>query len=411
MKKKLLFIALIVLPFFFSTAYTYPHDDNNDFVYLFNLGDNYPVYSSQHTSSIVQGDFSKIMVASIVLDNCDLDEEVVISSKVETIEDSSQIFQNNQYSVGDLLYLMILNNSDKAALSLAEHVGQSEESFVEMMNKKARSLGLSDTHFGKVYGDSPQNTTTLADLKTLYTALIQDIRFYHLVSATNYVITGNENHGSHQLINQNKLHAPSQQQLEYLDENLNPIQRPYTLEASRGGLQGQQGSNFFSLTHFFMNEKEYLLIVANEPEEQLLYERNYRYIDRLIKGDAIKTLNSKDEFQANYVVENSLVNEVAGLYKDSVHVLCNFGDSIQKKQINVQNLQAPLKKGDRVGSIEYSINGRYYTTVDILAATDIKSLPPSTFMYRIFNLPNMLMLIAVAIIYRVLFKKKDNNKP
>ncbi len=95
-------------------------------------------------------------------------------------------------TVDDLLHGLIIQSGNDAALVLAEAVGGSEASFVEMMNREAKRMGMNSTSFRNPSGvTEPQHYTTAADLAILVTRLITDFpQFYPLYSQKDFTYNG-----------------------------------------------------------------------------------------------------------------------------------------------------------------------------------------------------------------------------
>lgn len=94
--------------------------------------------------------------------------------------------------VDDLLHGLIIQSGNDAAIVLAEAVGGSEASFVEMMNREAKRMGMNATSFRNPSGvTDPQHYTTAADLAILVTNLITDFpQFYPLYSQKDFTYNG-----------------------------------------------------------------------------------------------------------------------------------------------------------------------------------------------------------------------------
>ena len=95
---------------------------------------------------------TKLLTALVVVENASMDEQVTFShDAVYNVESGSgnklQLEEGDVLSVKDCLYVMLLQSSNQAANALAEHVGGSRETFADMMNEKAASLGCRESHF------------------------------------------------------------------------------------------------------------------------------------------------------------------------------------------------------------------------------------------------------------------------
>lgn len=125
----------------------------------------------------------KIMDLMIILDRVragtvKLDEPVQVTAEVAKIG-GSQVWLDprEKFSVENLLYALMVQSANDAAVALAVHVAGSKEAFVELMNAKARALGMKNTTFHSVHGLPPSagqnvDVTTPRDLATLGRALV-----------------------------------------------------------------------------------------------------------------------------------------------------------------------------------------------------------------------------------------------
>ncbi|MBZ4681924.1 D-alanyl-D-alanine carboxypeptidase family protein [Thermodesulfobacterium sp.] len=116
----------------------------------------------------------KLVTAMVVLDKLSLNKKVTISkTAAETPSVAPLLKEGEVYTVKDLLYLMLMKSSNQAAVALAEEVAGSEENFTFYMNRKAKELGLKNSHFTSASGlPAPGQYTTAYELSLiLYHAL------------------------------------------------------------------------------------------------------------------------------------------------------------------------------------------------------------------------------------------------
>lgn len=109
---------------------------------------------------------TKVMTAIIVLENCDLDEEVVFSEKalnnLEPGAVTARTSVGDVLTVRDCMYALLYRSANEVANALAEHVAGSIPAFVDMMNEKARELGCTNTHFANPSGLNDEDHYTTA---------------------------------------------------------------------------------------------------------------------------------------------------------------------------------------------------------------------------------------------------------
>ena len=153
-----------------------------------------------HSRSLIAST-TKIMTALIVCEQCNVLDRVRISKESVGIEGSSMYLREGEIlTVQELLYGLMLHSGNDAAVALAIYCGGTVEGFAELMNDKARSLGLTGTHFENPHGlDSPGHYSTATDLAILAAYAMNNPIFAKTVSAKNVSI------GERNLRNHNKL--------------------------------------------------------------------------------------------------------------------------------------------------------------------------------------------------------------
>ena len=113
---------------------------------------------------------TKLMTAIVVIDNYKLSDIIVVDNIADSQPPMKQdVKVNDLMPVENFLDIMLVGSSNKAAYALAEGPLQSmgEEKFVQLMNKKAKDIGLSRTYFADTTGVSPENVSTAGDLAKL----------------------------------------------------------------------------------------------------------------------------------------------------------------------------------------------------------------------------------------------------
>lgn len=135
---------------------------------------------------------TKIMTAIIALENCSLDEDVLISGRAAHMGGSTMgIKEGSTIKLKDLLYGMLLCSGNDAAVAIAEHVGGSVEGFAELMNKKAIEIGAYSTSFSNPHGlDAENHYTTAYDLAKITRYALKNDVFNEIVRTKEYYYNG-----------------------------------------------------------------------------------------------------------------------------------------------------------------------------------------------------------------------------
>ncbi|MEZ4767178.1 MAG: D-alanyl-D-alanine carboxypeptidase family protein [Caldilineales bacterium] len=143
---------------------------------------------------------TKIMTALLVLERADLGDLVTISPSALVGGATMGLEAGETLTVEDLLWGLLVNSGNDAAMALAEHVGGSEQAFVDLMNQRAAELGLTSTHFVNPHGlDAPGHASSAADLWHLAELAMTYPTFRTMVATRSHEAAG------HQLFTTNEL--------------------------------------------------------------------------------------------------------------------------------------------------------------------------------------------------------------
>lgn len=134
---------------------------------------------------------TKILTALVIIKHCDLDDTVTFThSAVNTLEPGSSILGarvDDQMSVRDCLYALLLQSANEVANALAEHCSGSIEAFAELMNQEAKALGCTDSNFANSSGLNNENHyTSTHDMALISKAAFADPTFVEIDSTLYY---------------------------------------------------------------------------------------------------------------------------------------------------------------------------------------------------------------------------------
>lgn len=154
------------------------------------------LYGKKENEKCKMASTTKIMSALVVLENQEnLEEKVTISGKAAGTGGSRLgLRKNDEISVRDLLYGLLLCSGNDAAVALAEHVSGSVEEFANRMNEKAENLNLKTTHFVTPHGlDEEEHYTTAYELALISDYALGIEEFEKIVKTQNYTVCINGN--------------------------------------------------------------------------------------------------------------------------------------------------------------------------------------------------------------------------
>lgn len=175
--------------------------------FLIDMTSHRVLYTKNADVRLPMASTTKITTAAVVLAHARLTDMVTVSQKAATIGESTMsLVKGERLSVEDLLYGLLLNSGNDAAIALAEHVGGSESRFVGMMNELARALDMRHTHYATPHGlDAPHHYTSARDLATIALYAMRDPTFRRIVATTDYHIPATKHNHEHWLGNINRV--------------------------------------------------------------------------------------------------------------------------------------------------------------------------------------------------------------
>ena len=135
---------------------------------------------------------TKMMTLLLALERGNLDSVVTVSSRAAACEESSLgLRPGDQITLRELLYGMIIVSGNDAAEAVAEHIAGSVPAFVRLMNARAETMGLKNTHFSNPHGlpDPVNHYSTAYDLAQIAATGMQNPMFARMVSTADYTVS------------------------------------------------------------------------------------------------------------------------------------------------------------------------------------------------------------------------------
>ncbi len=150
---------------------------------------------------------TKMMTALVVRDQLDLDDEVTVSPGAAAVgEQTVGLVAGEKLSVEDLLWSVLVLSANDASTALAESTAGSVESFVNLMNKKAESVGAVESHFVNPHGlDQSGHYSTAYDLALMGRELLEDPVLARMVAARSHNIPGPPGQPERTLVSHNEI--------------------------------------------------------------------------------------------------------------------------------------------------------------------------------------------------------------
>lgn len=309
---------------------------------------------------------TKIMTAIVTLENCDLTQTVTISPKSAGTGGSRLgLKTDDKITMNDLLYGLMLESGNDAAVAIAENVGGSVEGFAELMNEKARELKLENTHYVTPHGlDDPEHYTTAVELAKLTDYALENRTFAKIVNTKNYTITIN---GYPKAIsNTNEL-------LGYL-EGVNGVKTGFTNNAGRCLVTSINRNGFEIITVILQADTKKIRTADSIKLIEYVY-KNYEPVNiKEIVDEQFKKWCSisTSRIQINKCKNNNLELYIDSLDNDVIPIRKTDKDKIQIEVNNLFYFEAPLQQNTIIGTIKVNLEER---TLDVIEIRNKNTIP------------------------------------
>ena len=333
------------------------------------------LYSKNADQKRYPASTTKIMTALLTLENVSNLDETVTSEAVDfenITADSSNagILLGEQVTVRDLLYALMLPSANEAAYMLARHVGGSWEQFVDMMNDRAAELGCTGTHFCNPCGlHEEDHYTTAHDLYLIAKEAMKDVTFRDIVSTVQHRMAKTNLHEERIIYTTNQLIFSSFQPWSYA--NCLGIKTGHTSQAGNcfvGYAEYGDAKLFSVVLGCSDSSKEYPSVAASFTDTKKLCQwgfENFTSKTLARQGEEVTYTKVKLSTDTNQLLLTAKADVVALLPKDLDVKALELVEDIPEE------VKAPVKAGDPIGTATYRYNGTDYGTVELVALNDI----------------------------------------
>jgi D-alanyl-D-alanine carboxypeptidase (penicillin-binding protein 5/6) len=281
-----------------------------------------------------------------------LDDLATISKKAWSTSGSRMFVEvNDRVKIEDLLKGVIIQSGNDASVALAEHVAGSEEVFAAMMNQQAERLGMKNTQFKNSDGLPVEgHYTTARDLALLTMALIKEFPdFYPWFSQQEFVYNKIVQHNRNQLLGR--------------DPSVDGVKTGHTDEAGYC-LVASALRNDMRLISVVMGAKS---TNARAVQNQNLLNYGFRFYE------AHKLYDGKKSLSDARVWKGDIKELPLGLAEDLYATIPRGHYDDLKAVIHVdKNITAPVKEGDKLGSVEVSFKGEPIIKKDLVALKTVE---------------------------------------
>lgn len=311
------------------------------------------VFSKNLNEQHAMASTTKIMTAVIALERSSPEDVITVSGNAANQEGSAAyISEGDRIYMKDMLYGLMLNSGNDAAVAIAEHIAGSSEAFAELMNEKALELGLRDTRFVNPNGlDAPGHFTSAHDLAVMARYAMSIPEFREIAASKTYQAKPLNSDQVLYFSNHNKMLG--------LYEGATGVKTGFTKATGRCLVSSakRDGMEFIAVTLGDGND-------WNDHKEMLDYAFSQHYPKKAVeKGMNIK-IAEIDGQKYNMIAAEDFIIPFKEHDKVSAEIISHIAD----------NLSSPINAGEKVGYLEIRCNGLTVGNVDIISRSEIRNV-------------------------------------
>lgn len=279
---------------------------------------------------------TKIMTALLALEKGNPDDIVTVSNNAAYQEGSSLYLKpGEKIKLIDLVYGLMLNSGNDAAVAIAEHISGNVTDFAKLMTDRAHEIGAYNTSFKNPNGlDAEGHYTTAADLALITKVAYENTNFEKIVSTKS---AKSSSETVHYMTNHNKMLSRY--------EGSNGVKTGFTKKSGRSLVSGAKRDGW-----------QVIAVTINAPDDWNDHTKMLDYaFDNFKNSEVVK----KGDFLGSANVNGGTYEKVDLIYKDSLFLRLS-DQELSRIEINTvcsQTLDAPVKIGQVVGESVVSLDG------------------------------------------------------
>lgn len=395
MRHKTFLLTLLILLIFINTAFAADQPNIiSPSALLMDSKTGQILYEKNIDEKLYPASTTKVMTALLLLEDGQLEKVVEIKKDVPQLieQGSSQIYliPEEKLTREQLLYALLVDSANDAAVAIAQDISGSVEKFVQKMNERAKELGAINTNFVNPHGLHDNNHyTTARDLSLIAQEAMKNPTFRKVVKTDRYIIPATNEQDTRYLYLTNRLiRNTNYKNFQY--EGATGIKTGYTTKA-RNTLIGSATKNNLDLITVILN-----------AEGMQVYEDTHSLFDY-----------GFENFQRNIAIkEGEVVKEIPlGKNKETLSILaketfeyCHIKNSNQEVTAKIElpnEIELPIEKGEILGTLDFSLDDNKIDSIPLIANKSVES--PNPILSLLDNL-NIFIWIGIAIIMFLLYR-------
>ena len=314
---------------------------------------------------------TKVMSILLIMEALDngqisLEDKVPCSEKASKMG-GSQIWLDvrEELTVNEMLKAICVASANDCTVAMAEFLAGSEEAFVEKMNNRAKELGMNDTCFKNCHGlDTDGHITSSYDISLMSRELLKN---HPSITKYTTIWMDSLRDGKSVLTNTNKLI------------------RNY--KGATGLKTGSTGLALYNLSASATRDNLSLIaIIMRAPSTKVRFSDAQKLLDYGFNQYSYSQLAKKGNILTQLPVSKGVNSSVNAVFVEDAGSLLKKGNSRNIEQVVSlpESINAPIRKGEELGKVDYILEGQTICSVPIVADEDVKQINLSNMMEFVF---------------------------
>ncbi|MBR2840581.1 MAG: D-alanyl-D-alanine carboxypeptidase [Bacilli bacterium] len=361
--KKVVFIILISFLFIFNAKAEEVHlAENAKSAIVIEASTGEVLYEKNADEKLVPASMTKMMSMLLIIEAIEnnvlkWDQIITVSEHASSMGGSQILLETGEkMSVKDLFKGVAIASGNDAVVALAEACYGSEGNFVNQMNKKARELNLKNTNFKNPHGlDTADHYSSARDMSLIAKELSKHEKIFEFTSIYEDYLRKDTDRKIW-LVNTNKL-------VRFYD-GVDGLKTGFT-----------NGAGYCITATAKKGGMRIISVVMGEPTSKMRNKEISEMFDYSFAQYEVKNL-LQNKYLGKYRVDSGKDEYARVVPKEEVTVLKKKGekDSKLKYDMDIQNLKAPLKKGDKVGILNLKEDDKIVRKIDLTVDKDVSQI-------------------------------------
>ena len=325
---------------------------------------------------------TKIMTAIVALERANPSDMASVSYNASRTEGSSLYLKpSEKMSITDLVYGLMLNSGNDAAVVLAEHIGGSVEGFAAMMNETAKKICANSTNFTNPNGlYDEKHYTTAYDLALIARYAMKNETFAQIVSTKKYTAHAVSASGERNiyLSNHNKLLS--------MLEGCDGVKTGFTKKTGRCLVSSATRKG-----------QRIICVTLNAPDD---WNDHTSLINTAFSEYKMRRLISAGQYIRTVPVQGGIADSVGVVAAEDIYVPAKENETLDFELVYdiAQQIDAPISQGQDAGKVEVVYNGESVTQAKLITAANVEISDKKNVTNLLFEFCAKFLKLAILII-------------